>query len=383
MVLSIVVPIYNADKYLRQCLDSIITQSYKDYELILVDDGSEDESVNICNEYCSKYNNIKLINGMHMGAFYARKAGIEEAKGEYITFIDSDDFIDKDAYVIAEYEMDKDIDVVAFDIYRYHSEDEIKYDKCIFDEHVYYKEQIKTIIFPLMIWNETNNQFGIDPSLCNKVCKTTLIKQVYENTENIDFQYGEDTLVAYQVLEKANSISIHHYAYYYHRQRTNGEIAGYISDAKFLDKLYNLYNILSDKMKHIPIFQRQIDLFYVDSVGLVKRQYGIIDPPRDEMFPFDKVPQHKRIVIYGGGAVGNLYVHQLKQLNYCTIALWVDKNYYKLGNELSSPELIPQTIYDYVVVAVSSRKIRKQIYQYLLEIGVPDEKIVRRENDDY
>lgn len=94
-LISIVVPVYNVEKYLHRCIESIIAQTYKNFEIILVNDGSTDNSSKICNEYINLYKNIFLLNlnNTNPGASDARNAGIEFSKGEYITFIDSDDYV--------------------------------------------------------------------------------------------------------------------------------------------------------------------------------------------------------------------------------------------------------------------------------------------------
>ena len=91
MKISVVVPVFNVELYLRQCLDSIINQSYSNLEIILVDDGSEDQSLKICEDFASKDSRIKVIHQKNAGVSVARNKGIEAATGEYITFLDSDD----------------------------------------------------------------------------------------------------------------------------------------------------------------------------------------------------------------------------------------------------------------------------------------------------
>lgn len=95
MKTSIIIPIYNSEKYLHRLLDSVINQTYKDIEIILVNDGSTDNSLNICEEFRSRDNRIKICNKTNGGVSSARNEGIEIATGEYITFIDADDYIDK------------------------------------------------------------------------------------------------------------------------------------------------------------------------------------------------------------------------------------------------------------------------------------------------
>ena len=105
---SIIIPIFNTELYLRRCLDSIVNQSFRDIEVILVNDGSKDNSINICLEYIEKDKRISLILKQNEGLSEARNDGIKKAKGDYILFVDSDDFIDEKAcetfyIVIKEY----------------------------------------------------------------------------------------------------------------------------------------------------------------------------------------------------------------------------------------------------------------------------------------
>jgi glycosyltransferase involved in cell wall biosynthesis len=94
-LISIVVPVYKVEKYLHRCIESILSQTYKNFELILVDDGSPDGCPSICDEYASLYENITVIHKENTGVSAARNSGIEIARGKYITFIDSDDFVNE------------------------------------------------------------------------------------------------------------------------------------------------------------------------------------------------------------------------------------------------------------------------------------------------
>ena len=96
--ISVIVPVYNVEKYLARCVDSILAQSYQNLEVILVDDGSQDNSGNICDEYAAKDNRIRVIHKENGGLSSARNAGIDAASGEYITFVDSDDWIELQSY---------------------------------------------------------------------------------------------------------------------------------------------------------------------------------------------------------------------------------------------------------------------------------------------
>ncbi len=99
-MLSVTVPVYNAAKYLDECVQSLLAQTYKDYEIILVDDGSKDESVEICDRYAEEYENIRVIHKENGGVHTARNVGLENSKGDLVAFIDSDDLVDPQAFEI-------------------------------------------------------------------------------------------------------------------------------------------------------------------------------------------------------------------------------------------------------------------------------------------
>jgi glycosyltransferase EpsJ len=116
---SIIIPVYNVERYLNHCLDSIIAQSYTDLEIILIDDGSTDKSGEICDSYAQKDKRIKVIHQKNSGVSAARNAGIDAAAGCYISFVDSDDWISPDMYeTIAGYIANDDIDILRFNAYR-------------------------------------------------------------------------------------------------------------------------------------------------------------------------------------------------------------------------------------------------------------------------
>lgn len=113
---SIVVPVYNTEKYLKKCLDSIVNQTYKDFELIIVNDGSTDGSKHIIDQYEKKYDNVVVINQVNQGLSAARNNGIKNTKGEYFLLVDSDDYIDRNLLEKLKNSVDNNPDLVRFQI---------------------------------------------------------------------------------------------------------------------------------------------------------------------------------------------------------------------------------------------------------------------------
>ena len=115
--ISVIVPVYNTEKYLHHCIDSILSQTFIDFELLLIDDGSKDSSGTICDEYAAKDNRVRVFHKENGGTSSARNMGLDNARGEYITFVDSDDWIDTTMYEsMYSLAIEKKVDAVYCDI---------------------------------------------------------------------------------------------------------------------------------------------------------------------------------------------------------------------------------------------------------------------------
>ena len=154
-LISIIIPVYNVEKYLDKCVESIVNQTYQNLEILLIDDGSTDHSGEKCDEWTKKDKRIKVIHKENEGVSSARNRGLREATGEYIGFVDSDDYIEKDMYEIMLKEMKKDtIEFVMCDFYMVTTEDEIqKSDSGEYSIEVMSKKQLIEKFYPAAsIW---------------------------------------------------------------------------------------------------------------------------------------------------------------------------------------------------------------------------------------
>ena len=108
-IISVIIPVYNTEKYLRRCIDSVLTQTYQDFELLLIDDGSNDSSGTICDEYAARDSRVKVFHKENGGVSSARNLGLDNARGEWITFVDSDDYIEEKFLKSFEGNLDADL----------------------------------------------------------------------------------------------------------------------------------------------------------------------------------------------------------------------------------------------------------------------------------
>ena len=120
--LTVIVPLYNTEKYIEQCLTSILNQSFRDIEVIIVDDGSTDSGVAICEAIATGDDRVKIIHQENRGLSMARYAGLVASRTHYVTFVDADDFILEKSYIMAVEAMQKNVDMISFEICRYYDE---------------------------------------------------------------------------------------------------------------------------------------------------------------------------------------------------------------------------------------------------------------------
>lgn len=215
-LISVIVPVYNVEKYLVECVESIIKQTYKNLEIILVNDGSTDSSLSICIKYKELDSRIIVVDKINGGSSSARNAGIKLATGDYLFFIDSDDYLN-DLYGIEKIvnSIDYDYDVVN---YKYKKYDELtkKVFECLptpnYGELLSIsdnKERIK--------WMILNSLFI--SSACNKLIKR---KFLIENNLYFDeYRLAEDIVWSFKLLLNANSITAINLDFYVYRQRWN------------------------------------------------------------------------------------------------------------------------------------------------------------------
>ena len=229
--LSIIIPVYNVEKYLEECLDSVSKQTLKDIEIICIDDGSTDNSLNILKEYSKKDKRIKIISKENGGQASARNLGIREAKGEYIAFIDSDDFIEdtmfEELYNKAE-ENNLDIAMCKIALYDNHTE-EIK-------KHLWYYMLGVFRDFEKEVFNHKDTkEFTCEISVTpyNKIYKASLIKN-----NNILFPEGlifEDEKFFYDTYLRAKRVSIVDEFLYYYRTNRKGSTVDITKENDYTD----------------------------------------------------------------------------------------------------------------------------------------------------
>ncbi len=235
-MISVIIPVYNVENYLDQCITSVLDQSYSDFECILIDDGSEDNSGTICDYWSAQDNRIKVIHQLNGGVSSARNKGINAATGEYIFFVDSDDWIEPDYLCDFIKVQGDDIDLVVSGMICFISDTEI--DRLIYDD-------MTLFVTPEYINDFVNiNKEDLLHGPMSKLYRTSIIKNngIYFDC---NFSFGEDLLFNYAYLNYVTKIvSLSSCKYHYRKGNENSLSSKYSSDR--FDVNYYQWKVLKD-----------------------------------------------------------------------------------------------------------------------------------------
>ena len=223
-LISIIVPVYNVENYLERCLDSLILQTYSNLEIICINDGSEDSSLKILKKYAKKDNRIKIIEQENQGQSHARNHGLEFANGDYISFVDSDDWVSLTLYkkfVTALNQANSEFDIYLFNYTSY-------FEKPKPNEYVNKNGVVFSLwngenedrFTPVYKYSDCKDLFGGNMGVWNKIYKRELIKDL-RFEENYIF---EDQLFYLQTMLNSDGIYINNEVQYFYRQADNSTV---------------------------------------------------------------------------------------------------------------------------------------------------------------
>lgn len=265
---SFIIPVYNVEKYLGECLDSVIAQSYTNWEVILVDDGSKDASPEICDEYAARNKKMKVFHEKNQGSLLARRFGALQAQGDYFIFIDSDDLINRDLLKeMTDIITKTESDVV---VYRFRRFGRLvrSVSNVIFPEGTVIGENglSKELIWEKVIsGNELNN-------LCLKVIKKDVIDWETDYGIYKFMRFGTDFIQCMAVLDRADKIYFSEKVLYYYRYNERGISSSKNSQNTMdgLDVFFQTRAVLHEKKIY---YLKKYNMYRLGFVKLLYRQY--------------------------------------------------------------------------------------------------------------
>lgn len=380
-IISVIVAIYQVDKYLDKCLSSLISQSYRNLQIILVDDGSFDNSSFICNKYAQMDNRVEVYHKTNGGLVSARKFGIEKAKGSYIAFVDGDDYVDEDMYdILLATILETNADFVTSGYKDVTNGRVSKNENVNSFECVVKTDFDRCNLIDASFFGRRRDRL-IKPSIWSKLFKFEFIKECYSYVPDKQ-DYGEDLICLYCCLLKCHKVvSISTSSYNYTVRK--GSLSNIEKEDLFFNEL-RLYNVLCDinKKQFNSLEDNYMYMWIREKVKnlMVKTadsntQFGMVQYYIKDI---SKIEQ-KKVVLYGLGTVGMNYLSQLINYASCNVVGVIDKNWEKKKMsfvDVYPPENITNLEFDFVVIALYDELDARDAKERLVSNGVDPLKII-------
>ena len=295
--ISVIIPVYNTEKYLRRCFDSVIAQDYKNLEIVIINDGSEDNSEQIINEYKKKYPElISYYKKENSGVADTRNFGIEKAQGDYIMFLDSDDYIDKALLKTLEEYVNKNIDLIKFKLQRVNEEGKTL-------------EIVSGATFEKTTGEDGFNKLYSTDVLLDSPCVYLIKKEIFVKnslkfavrTEHEDFG-----LVPFIIVLAQTMVSINFYGYYYVQSDNsitrNEDYTKTIKKAYDALKHYDNAIILIEILNINKITKQNLKIYYTNAIILKAKELH-----NDEQKKYIKEIKNRKMI-------KNIKIRNMKQL---------------------------------------------------------------------
>lgn len=379
-LISVIVPVYNVEQYLEKCVQSIMEQSYSNLQIILVDDGSTDQSGNICDKLARQDQRIFVIHQVNQGVVSARKSAIESATGEYICFVDGDDYISNDM-IENLYAKIGDSDLISSGCYRQDKKGGWMELFDNFEEDIYVGSDAINYILSNMIIFHGQFKDGLLPYLGTKMYRSGILKQEIQ-TVNMNLKYSEDRDLLFRYILQCKKIRVLHKAFYFYFYREHSAAHG--NNLNYLSNLNELYLSLTEAFQNHSleyILMYQLQMFVISQAYYLPYRMGFLSEVKQMRFllPYPDMEGKMKIVLYGAGHVGMNYRFQLQRRADFQLVLWVDQSWQSFrekGFAVESPAKISEVEYDQIILAVKDKSVAEDINNELLEHGIPKEKIV-------
>lgn len=375
-LVSIIVPIYMIDRYVGLCIESILNQTYKNLEIILVDDGSKDRCPEICDLYKFKDERIKVIHKPNGGLVSARKAGLQQSNGSYISYVDGDDWIGQgfiEGLVISA--LTSNADMVCAGFTR-----ELFSKSAIFTNTIppgiYDGERLKGL-WKMMMSSVPFYRPGISTYVWNKLFKREILLEAQSAVDN-RITIGEDGAVTYPALLRCSKVAIVDNVAYHYRQREDSMLkqsAGYSIEALKLSYLFQYLIRWSQKVEPELEIQNQV-IDYILSIALI-RSGGRL--PNDDYSTFGSSYYGQNVIIYSAGTFGQQLVNRFKETKHCNVVAWFDDDFWeyrRCGLNVDPVESIVSCSFDYVLLATVDELVAERIKTRLQDLGISQKKIL-------
>ena len=377
-LVSIIVPIYKIERYIGICIESLMKQTYKNIEIILVDDGSPDRSPEICDLYSSKDDRIKVIHKENGGLVSARKAGLAAAVGDYVGYVDGDDWVEPtfyEALVKAAIRSGADLVVAGQSKDLFSTSSKIT---SRIPEGVYRGVSLEKLKKNMLSYGEFFS-VGVNTYVWNKLFRRELLIG-HQNAVPDGVSIGEDAAVVYPYIMECGTVRIIDDCGYHYRQREDSMLK---KSAAFRNEAVGLRLLRG----HLESFAAK----YPDTYGLKKqvtdyllgicimRSGGMIKELSDEYAPYGRDFYGKKVVVWSAGTFGQQLVYRIKENGCCVIVGWVDVDYWEYRRcclDVDPVDSADEKDFDYILIATVDGASAARVRTDLAWRGIDEKRIL-------
>ena len=371
-MISVIIPIYNAGAYLERCLESVCGQTFRDLEILLVDDGSTDSSPQICRRYQAADSRVQVIRQENGGLIRARQTGVRAASGDFVGWTDSDDWLEADYFAqLAAAQAASGADFVAANHFH-----DIGGDSKVVRNHIPPGVYRWRELLPNLLYSGSFFSFGLQPHVYTKLIRRDIITRA-ELAIDPRIRAGEDAAAIYPSVLEAEQIAVTSICGYHYVQRQGSMVK--TENPEELQRFRLLYDHLAGAFAQKGVLEEMLpQLREYEKYFLFSRHMKILD--QQILLPYGGIPLHSRVVIYGAGVLGQKMQGYLSEGRRADVVLWIDKNYaayQKAGLDVRPPEAVRDAKgrYDFVLIAHTEASAAGEMRNRLLDLEVPEEKI--------
>ena len=379
-LISVVVPIYNLDAYLYQCVSSILQQTYRNLEVILVDDGSTDNAIEICELFRKSDPRVQVISKPNGGLVSARKAGVNASKGDYLYYVDGDDWIEPDCIEQYYHHAKRDAADIVIGNYRREFLGNFVTMRNTMNPGYYDREAIEKSILPTMIYDGIFFNHGIRTYSWGKMYRRNIVEHLQNNVPN-EVVVAEDAAVVYPAIYQAASVTLTDIVGCNYRQRPNSILKSTNLDPSESRRIARAFSYLSTTLEAESSaynFLHQLRAYFAATT--IIRFGGFLneeDNYRKFNF-FGAIPRHSRLALYISGSFGqHVFLHIQASTSY-HLAGWFDMDYQEsqlLKMPVRNPKDLRVIDFDYLIVPSFDPQVHKEVHQLFDSLGLPKAKI--------
>lgn len=379
-LISVVVPIYNLDAYLYQCVRSIVDQSYRQLEIILVDDGSTDNALEICEYFRKADPRVKVIAQPNGGLVSARKAGLNASTGQYVFYVDGDDWIEPDC--LAQYHqlaVAHDADMVIGDYKREFLGNFLTVRNAI-APGVYPRERIEREILPSMISQGSFFSHGLKTYSWGKLYKRSLILDL-QNQVPEQVMVAEDAALIYPAIAQSRTIVIASIALCNYRQRPNSILKSTQFDPRETERIAAAFRYLARALHSAQSphgFVQQLQAYFAAIVTIRSGAFLSSKDLYDTFEVFGPLAKGARLAVYNSGSFGQHIYRHLQNNPAFALTGWYDKDHREnaiLRMPVSDPNALKNTDFDHLLLPSFDPALHAEVNALFNQHGLDPTKV--------